>query len=724
MKVKFGTWGVSLLAAAVVAVPAMGAVAAPVPVPGRTGSLTQVGPIGDNGFPTWYRDSNNVRLELCLTLTDPLCPALPGALIPPLNLPQEVFYQMASATIVKPGTDLMVEMNLEGNYFGNPANNVTFSRIRIRDRKTGLTPGDTYRVTHPYGIDDVVVDAGGQINDVEDFGIAMGNFGAVLGGRFGPFLKWDPLVAPTAPVGYVGDPGVLHKVVGSPYGTNSVKLEKKVGATYTPIGFTDQFLVQGRYATNSGVDVARATYTQPAAPGAASMDVFATSEVGQVIQVPANAALGFATTTLSGEQGRYFGRLPLTVPAGGFPVGATIDVTNAGDKPVATKAVKVTDAVTIASAIYTVGTATVPGSLAVTAASGDAVNPSVLTVTGFGPLVAGTATFTPVSAPPSMITVTSSLGGSATIATSVAGAALAPTIPVAAFLAPVSVSLGQSVLLDSAPSTGGPITGYAWGQDLAAGTGTAITATSPTTLTTPTLAFTPTAQGTYVMNLVVTSAGGASLPVTRTITVTPAAAAVVASAGPDQTALRGSVVTLDASATVGAQSLAWTQTGGTPMTLSSATATNPTFTYSLMALPKAAVGSPNTGYVANNGPLTFTLTATAVGGATTAIDTVVISPLAESFTNVIARYRTLGGEWRITGNTNFIGGVQRLAVVLGPNVTGRTIGTVTTVQPGGLFSLRAGALPDPRVPAPDATQVTLISATGGVLTVPGLLITP
>jgi hypothetical protein len=71
-------------------------------------------------------------------------------------------------------------------------------------------------------------------------------------------------------------------------------------------------------------------------------------------------------------------------------------------------------------------------------------------------------------------------------------------------------------------------------------------------------------------------------------------------------------VTLNGSLSVGAQSLAWVQTGGPAVTLSSATAAKPTFTYLVMPLPKAAVGSLNTGYVANNSPLTFTLTATGV----------------------------------------------------------------------------------------------------------------
>ena len=44
----------------------------------REGGLVEVGPISpETGFPTWYRDSNGIRLEACYTLEDPLCGALP-----------------------------------------------------------------------------------------------------------------------------------------------------------------------------------------------------------------------------------------------------------------------------------------------------------------------------------------------------------------------------------------------------------------------------------------------------------------------------------------------------------------------------------------------------------------------------------------------------------------------------------------------------------------------
>jgi hypothetical protein len=53
------------------------------PVTPRVGKLVQVGPLAEHGFPGWYRDSSNVRLEACLTLDDPLCPVPPDAVADP-----------------------------------------------------------------------------------------------------------------------------------------------------------------------------------------------------------------------------------------------------------------------------------------------------------------------------------------------------------------------------------------------------------------------------------------------------------------------------------------------------------------------------------------------------------------------------------------------------------------------------------------------------------------
>lgn len=719
MNVTLRRWGVGVVAAAVVTVPALSALAVEVvpPTP-RTGSLIEVGPVGANGFPTWYRDKNadgaTSRLELCLPqgdVPDPYCapPVNPLPLSYPDNFPDENFYQLATAAIATGGVNVLVEMNLEGAYATGPViagDEMVFGRIRIRDK--AVPDGTTWRITHPYGIDEVTAEGGRGINMTQDVGTTPGAFGGALGSRIGPFLKWDG-TAPAAPAGYTGDPAILHPVVGSPYNTNFVKVERKnADGTYTQIGLTDQFSVQGRYATNSGVDVARATYSLQA-DGNGTLDVFASSDTDQSIQVGASP-LGFANTSLVGDGSRYFGRLALTA-AHPVAAGTTIDVVNAGDRPVATKTVPLTDAVTIASAVFTAGAAGAPApanTLTVTATSSDVLNNPTLTVDGFNvPLVGGTVTI-PTVAPPPSITVKSARGGSATIATTVAGAGLAATTPVASFTAPLTVAAGEPVTMDGTASSPAPLT-YAWTQ---------LPGSPAVTLTgagTATATFTPTVAGSYTMQLVVTGPTGiASVPVTRTITVTPPAPTFVANAGPDQTVQRGKVVTLDASGTLGAQSISWAQTGGPTMTLSSTTAAKPTFTYAFMPLPNALTGNANPLYSPVNTPLTFTLTATPVGGGAVKTDTVVITPQPETFSTVVARYRTTRGEWRVTGTTSILAG-QRVTIVLGPNAQGKTIGSAT-VDAAGAFSVRAGAVPDPRSPA--QTLVTVISATGGVASFP------
>ncbi len=716
-------WGVGAVAAAVVMVPALSALAVEVvpPTP-RTGSLIEVGPVGANGFPTWYRDKSadgsTSRLELCLPLgdvPDPYCapPTNPLPLVYPTNFPNENFYQLATSALVAPGVNALVEMNLEGAYATGAViagDEIVFGRIRIRDK--AVPDGTTWRITHPYGIDEITAAGGRGINMTQDVGLTPGAFGSALGSRIGPFLKWDG-TAPAAPVGYTGDPAIQHKVVGSPYNTNFVKVERKnADGTYTQIALNDLFSVEGRYATNSGVDVARATYSLQA-DGNGTVDVFASSEAGQSIQVSANP-LGFANTSLVGDGARYFGRLALTA-AHPVAAGATLDVVNAGDRPVATKTVPLTDGVAIASAVFTAGAAGAPApanTLTVTATSSDALNNPTLTVDGFNvPLVGGTVTI-PTVAPPPSITVKSARGGSATIATTVAGAGLAATTPVASFTAPVTVSAGQPVTMDAAASSPAPLT-YAWTQT--AGPTVTLTGAATSVAT-----FTPTVAGSYTMQLIVTGPTGiASVPVTRTITVTPPAPTFVANAGPDQAVQRGKVVTLDASASLGAQSYAWTQTGGPTMTLSSTTAAKPTFTYKFMPLPLALPGNANPLYATDNTPLTFTLTATPVGGGAVKTDTVVISPQAETFSNVVARYRTGTNEWRVTGSTSILAG-QRVTIVLGPNAQGKTIGSAT-VDAAGAFSVRSAGVSDPRSPA--QTLVTVISATGGVASFPLIVTT-
>jgi hypothetical protein len=683
--------------AAVLAAPVVAAIAAPVdPGSARTGSLTQVGPLADHGFPAWYRDSNGVRLEACTTLDDPLCATLPDE-VPnpdepvsyPGNFPGEFFYQLAGAEMtLANGVDFGIGLDLEGAWAAEEVragDQMVFGRVRIR---FDAPEGERYRITHPYGADEITAGDRG-VNMTEDIGAVPGAFGEVFKSRIGPFLVWDPAVAPAAPAGYTGDPGVEHRVIGSPYGTNFVEVERidAAGNVLAELGRTDLFSIQGRYAGNAGVDLDQATYAV-GDDGSGFIEVFATSEPGQAIQVSANPALGLRTTALRGQGGRYYGRFAVT----GVPESATVEVVNASDQPVARKSRKLIDVVSVTTADYDADTQT----LVVMGSSTDQDDhPAALTVTGFGPLVWGEP-FTGVTAPPAAITVTSTSGGTVTVPLSGYGAGFLPGAPVAAVVAPAVATVSRPVTLDGTGSTG-EIDAYGWSQ----------TAGPEVTLggaATATATFTPAEPGTYGFELMVSGPGGTGAPMTVTVEVSATVEPIEAAAGPDQTVRRGLGVTLDASATRHAETFSWVQKSGPAATLTGAATAKPTFTYPLMPLP-AGTG-PNPSYVADNAPLVFEVTVTGPGGTDT--DEVVVSPQPETISNVTARYRTGKPEWRIDGTSSLVAG-QRVTVVLGSTLTGPVIGTAT-VDASGAFSLR------PATPNPGAVRtVSIVSATGGRL---------
>jgi hypothetical protein len=664
------------------------------PADPRDGKLVQVGPVAEHGFPSWYRDSRGVRLEACTTLDDPLCSTLadevPNPDQPvsyPDNFPGEFFYQLAGAALTMTnGVDAEIGMDLEGAWAAEEVkegDQMVFGRVRIR---FDATAGERYRITHPYGIDDIVADDRG-VNMTEDIGTTPGAFGQAMNSRIGPFLVWDPAVLPAAPAGYVGNPGIDHKVIGSPYNTNFVRIERldpATGAVIADMGFTDLFSIQGRHATNAGVDLNQATYTETP-DGTTVVEVYATSEPGQAIQITGNPALGFRTTTLRGDRGQYYGRFPVT---GEVPPGATVEVVNASDNPPARKTRQLVDVVRVTEACYDADTQT----LTVSATSSDqhGATPQ-LSVTGFGPLTG--EPFTGVTAPPATVTVTSSAGGSATMQLIGFGAPFLPAAPVAGATADSRAIIGQTVKLNGSGSTG-EIDTYAWSQTA----GPAVTLTGGDTAN---ATFVPEERGTYAFTLTVAGPGGTGVPTTVTVDVINARPPR-AVAGPNQTVVRGRAVALDGSASVTAESYAWRQVSGPAVTLAGADTAKPTFTYPAHALPAAP--GPNRGFNYDNAALVFELTVQNPAGSSS--QQVVIRPQAETLSGITARYRTGKTEWRIDGTSSLLAG-QRVTVLLGNNLAGQVIGT-TTVDATGAFSLRVTNTP------PGALRtISIVTSTGG-----------
>ncbi len=669
----------------------------------RAGQLVEAGPTAEHGFPAWYRDSNGVRLDACVTLDDPLCATLadevpdPDAPVSyPDNFPGEFFYQLAGTEVVGNGVDMGVGLDLEGAWAAEEVvdgDQMVFGRVRIRDKD--IADG-TYRVTHPYGVDEF--DAVGGINYTQDIGTTPGAFGQAIASRIGPFLQWDPDVAPAAPAGYVGDPGVEHEVIGSPYGTNYVSVERReADGTWTELARTDLFTIQGRYATNAGVDVQAATYSV-GADDTGFIDVHASSDAGQSIHV-LDAGLGFIETGMEGDRGVYYGRYAIDQS----PDGRSITVANVGDKPVAQKQVALTDIVTINAATYDADA----DLLTVSATSSDQDStPATLSVMG-QPLVNGTVQISTV-APTATVSVTSDKGGSGTAAVVASGAGMQADAPIAAaFASPVDAAPGQRVTLTGTGSTG-TITSYAWRQvgdtdenrvDLNGADSDVATFNAPADY-----------MGPLEFELVVSGPAGTSAPAVVGVTVLAPdpddpAPAPTADAGADQSVRRGATATLDGTASALADDHEWTQVSGPAVNLTGADTATPSFTMPLMPLPTSTTG-PNPFYTTTNAPVVLQLAVTGQGGQSSS-DEVTVSPLPESVDITAAEFRA-GREWRVSGTSSLSAG-QRVAVVMGDSLTGRVLG-YPTVDGAGAWSFRgAGNV----TPSAATTTVSVVSSLGG-----------
>ncbi len=680
--------------------------------------LVAVGPIDPaHGFPLWYKDANGLTLELCIDVQDPLCNFIPALDLPdpdspvsfPDNFPVEAFWWSADALMsTNNGGRALLVLAMEAAFGGlgevTEGQQITFGRIRIRI--DNLAPGETYTVTHPFGVEvfqDVPAGPNG-IRFTEDIGGGPGDFTMALDSRIGPFLTWDPIT--DAPAGYVGDPLFEHPVTGSPFGTNFFRIEGlNVGDPGSPFLCsdptlgpdpvattdcieTDLFIVTGKIATRFGVGVNRATYYRSAS-GLGSIDVFAFSEVGQVIRVKGS---GISTTEMDGDtNGRYFARIEYS--SGSGPP-ASITLKNVSDNPPFAVTVSVTDLVTITRAIYD----TVTNELAIEAQSSDMGSPPTLTAVGFGPLTpVGTtavysSVFGSVIAPPAEVTVESSAGGSDTVSVIIVGAGFPPMPVVADAGLDQTVLQGQQVSLDGTNSDG-DITGYNWVQIA----GTSVSLTGANTVTPSFTA--PLVVDTLTFELTVTGPGGPSTD-TVDVFVLPVSPPV-ANAGPDQDVVQGSLVTLDGTNSTGALTFNWTQVGGTPVTLDDPTSPTPTFTFPSVA-----------------DTLTFELTVTGPGGSDT--DTVLVTAIDDVLTITDAQFRESKGQWIIVGTATVLGppelGVgggpgNTITIHIGPTLAGPVLGTAEVDDLGDwVFKVRNSPLD------PDVTEtVSIESSAGGQL---------
>jgi hypothetical protein len=684
---------------------------------GATGGLVKNGPVSPaNGFPAWYRDSTGLDLEGCMSALDPNCGAVP---VPdptqppsfPGNFPDEFFYMLADANLTTgSGSKVLAEFALEGAFANGgvvAGDQMAFSRIRFRI-DSGLQGSTDYKITHPYGVD--IVKSGPNPADkpdifvTQDVGITPGAFSEALGGRVGPFLQWTPPATPgdVPPAGYIGDAATPHTVTGSAAGTNFVRIEGPgIGGANNPNPCTttganaytgdpancietDLFTLTGKKSTTGGVDVARASYSRPAAGGPTQVDVFAASKAAQdiVVRDPAGGATpAFPITPLREQDGRYYAR----VTADG-PLPATVEVVNRGDIPQTVKTVNVTDVVT-GSAAYDTAT----GTLHVQGLTSDK-SPSAgeLSVPQFAKTLDATgAGDIALDAPPDVVTIASTKGGKMTVPVEASGAALAP-LPLVANAGPdQTVEQGVTVKLDAGNSTGN-ITGYKW----SAPAGVALTSTDTKATT-----FVATSPGDFTITLAVTGIDGtppASVTQLDTVNVhvNPPAVAPVARVAPiGPLVAQNWPVELDGTPSTGAATFQWSYepaAGDPAITLGATDQSKLTFTF-----PKTTR------------TLMFRLrVCTAAVPAVCDSTTGGIAGQSDPLT--IARARFNGGRWVVAGTATSI--LQNSVTVhAGSTLTGAVIGTVPVDALGGW------QLDVRNSPVAANTRVSVESARGGEL---------
>ncbi|WP_045522182.1 PKD domain-containing protein [Neobacillus niacini] len=446
----------------------------------------KVGPTsGDNGFPVWYEDENGVRLQLNLDPNDPFSGFAPEELPNPTqpvsfpnNFPSEAFYHSAEAEMTTgTGERARLVLALEAAFVGETPTDgeqIVFGRVRIR--VSGLVANASYTVRHPYGTDTFIAEIAdpnepgiGEINFTEDIGsVNGGDFHLALNSRVHPFLRWDPAVLPPAPDGYLGDPNVLHPIIGSVLldqngqPQNYFRIDGPGIGIGSPDRLTDNsietrnFTLLGTIATNSGVDVTRATYSK-LADGSRFVDVFAISDVTpQEIEVTGPSLL---PTRMDGTNGIYFTRANFT----GDVVPSEVTVTNISDNPDSSKTVVPVDFVS-ATAEYNTLTTT----LKIIAKSSNEIDNVSLIVSDFGigdlslppdgNLVIAALNFSPAN-----VTITSTAGGEITIPVQIISLSDNPTpTPVANAGLDQIVSQGSIATLDGSASTN--VETYLWEQ--------------------------------------------------------------------------------------------------------------------------------------------------------------------------------------------------------------------------------------------------------------------
>ena len=397
------------------------------------------------GYPMWYKDANNLSLELCQSrATSTRAPGAPGApaymctllpepgvyddalpLVFPDNWPPEMFWFLAETEIPQVGNSgYELEVYVAGLEAAFAAENPvdgdqqSFARIRIR---ASVPRTGTYTITHPYGVETVNVTTAGRraINITRDIGIgAPGNFTGALNGNLGPWLRGagGPYTEVNPDTGasetFVGDPNITEAVTGSPFNTNFVRIEGPAGAIQTNV-----FTVSGKVLdqrAQTPVTLERATYSRNGT--GTRVEVFAKAPNDASVCMRNGLALVGTPPSpcqfslLSDNNGLFFSQ-QLSQVAPPPVVVVTASTTAGGTRPTALSS-KLSDVVKVNTARYDWANKR----LVIEARSSDEVVIPDLVAQGYGRLSKSGAvqslTVNDLAQPPATVTIKSAHGGS------------------------------------------------------------------------------------------------------------------------------------------------------------------------------------------------------------------------------------------------------------------------------------------------------------------------
>uniref|UniRef100_UPI0025CDF9E8 hypothetical protein n=1 Tax=uncultured Nitrosomonas sp. TaxID=156424 RepID=UPI0025CDF9E8 len=410
-----------------------------------------------NHFPTWFSDTNGTVLQLCLDgdgVTG-MCffdPVIPGnATSVATGFGAEAFWWLGGANLnLAGGGQAILVLALEAAYAaGDPAPNDQFAFGRVRIRVDIPVAGE-YKIWHPF-LNEVEGNCSPEvynatagtraINVTRDIGGAA-PFETMLSGEVGPFLIWDPAIAPTAPDGYVGDPNVDHEVIGGHCGVNYFRIEGPDGVDLDGSGQnfveTNLFSISGKIYdeanTPPGIESVRTTYSRTTNVSDPN-NIRTTARINAWVKAPITATVELSGIPQGSQNGEmefddastFFKRANLS-PTYGLSVPDQVTITATSTNGLQTvQTVDVIDDVRISQATWNKETKAIK----VVAFSSDKISSAVGTIpelmlrigaAEFPMLQSGAfgkyeVTVSGVDAylvPPARVTVTSSKGGSDT----------------------------------------------------------------------------------------------------------------------------------------------------------------------------------------------------------------------------------------------------------------------------------------------------------------------